>query len=254
MAKTVSKETSKILRLGESLRENPRTILLSIPVFSFGYAWHTLLGNKEKQAGSLGHMGIAFKNYHQHYWQNPALLKIAHSLFRKTAALANRESKPTVLLMCGKTALELGDEEAARKDLEEGIKEAKRVKDDYQGAFVLGHLGSLFLKQKKLEEAKTALDRALKTLEKAVEEKPDSLYYQVWISYVELALAEYYLVADDKKQARQWLSRAEKRIEKYDLGVRRLEAQKLRKQIEVATVLVFGLGIQVSNLFLGANG
>src|SRR3989344_3476159 len=62
MRKLRSHEQKRILLLGEKLRENPNTILLSIPVFMFCVIFYSLSGNKEGIAGSLGHCGIAFKN------------------------------------------------------------------------------------------------------------------------------------------------------------------------------------------------
>ena len=235
--KLKSKEPKRILHLGESLRENSKTILLSIPVFTFGLCYYSMISDKEGLAGAYGHMGIAFKNYHKHFWKKRFLLEIAYYLFRKAAELGGGKDRPTVLLKCGQTALELGDKKSAEKNYNEAIAEAKRLKDKYQKAYVSAHLADL-IKEKDFEKAEGMLTNSHEVLNQAIDKNPEALYFQIWISFVELALGQLYLSKADKNSARVWAEKAHARVEKYDLKVRKLDVKKLLSKIE-STARVF---------------
>ncbi|OGM26660.1 hypothetical protein A3D00_01000 [Candidatus Woesebacteria bacterium RIFCSPHIGHO2_02_FULL_38_9] len=232
MRKLRSHEQKRILLLGEKLRENPNTILLSIPVFMFGVIFYSLSGNKEGIAGSLGHCGIAFKNYHKHFWQKDFLLKIGFWLFNKSADYATGEGKVSTVLHAGQISLSLDNLNLARKKYEEALMVCKNQKVDTGiDGYIFVHLAVLDLKEKKLDKVKLNLDKALKILNIRLEENPKSLYLHIWMSLLELTMGEYYLTVGDKMLARAWAEKAQNRTEKYDLKVRKLDVKRLLSRI-----------------------
>src|SRR3989344_9424212 len=94
-------EPNKLLALGEKLRENPDTILLSIPVLGLGIILFSLTEDKENLAGAYGHLGLAFRLYHKHHWQSPVLLKIAYWLLSQSARINAGLGQPTVRMVMG---------------------------------------------------------------------------------------------------------------------------------------------------------
>lgn len=67
MSKVKSDEEKGILKLGESVREHPKGIIFSVPIFLLGFIYYSLTGDRKGVAGALGHCGIAFKNYYRHH-------------------------------------------------------------------------------------------------------------------------------------------------------------------------------------------
>lgn len=229
--KVKSHERRKILLLGETIRENPRTILLSIPIFFFGFIFYTLIGDKEGKAGSFGHCGITFKNYHRHYWQKDFLLKIAYFLFDKSSQYATGEGRVSDFLHCGKTALVLGNTPLALKKYNEALKEAKKIGHKSMPGYIFSHIAALKLESKDIDKAKEYLKKAHDILTRALKERPDSMYLHIWMSQVELMYGEYWLAAGDKRRALSWAKMAESRAMKYSLKVRKLDAKKLLEKI-----------------------
>lgn len=231
-------EPNKLLALGEKLRENPDTILLSIPVLSFGLILFSLTGDKEALAGAYGHLGLAFRLYHKHHWQNPVLLKIAYWLLSRSALINTGMGQPTVRMVMGGIASDLGNYDEAKKEYELGIKMAKDLKDNLQAAFITGHLGRLEIKTGDLPTAKKTLNSSLKVLSAAVK-KDSSPRLHIWLSNVEIGLSEWFLAAGDKTQAKIWADKVTARAEKYDLKTRKLDAAKLLEKITASAVVVF---------------
>lgn len=229
--KVKSHEERRILLLGETVKENPRTILLSIPIFFFGLLFYSLIGDGAGVAVSLGHCGISFKNYHRHYWQKDFLLKIAYFLFDKSSQYATGEGKVSDFLHCGKTALALGDSSLALKKYGEALKEARRIRHQSIAGNIYAHMAAVELERKSLSRAKEYLVRAHKILDKSIKEKPNSLYIHIWLSGAELISGEYCLAKGDKEVARVWAKKAESRAMKYNLKVRKLDANKLLEKI-----------------------
>ena len=234
--KTKSQERRRILELGESLRENPGTILLSVPIFFFGYLFYSIIGDKEGVAGSLGHCGITFKNYYKHYWKQDFLLKIAYRLYDKSAQYATGEGKVSTIHHAGQVALELGDVELAEKRYKEALSEARRLKLVNIEAYVIDHMAQLEIERGNYELAKEYLDGAYNILSKAVKKEPKSMYLHIWLSSVEINTANYWLAVGDKNKARIWAKHAQKRADKYDLKMRKKDVKKIMDKLVSAGV------------------
>lgn len=213
---TAITEPNKLLAIGEGLRENPKTILLSIPVLGFGVFWFGLIGDKHARAGAYGHLGLAFRLYYKHHWQNKIFLKIAYWLLDHAHS---GEGSPTVKMVMGGISAELGDKSQAITDFETGIKMALKIKDEPQAAFIESHLGKLLLDKKHL-------DHAYKVLSKFALNKSDQRPH-IWLSNVELGYSEWYLWKGDKVRANIWVKKAQFRANKYKLETRKLDVQRL---------------------------
>ncbi|MEK7188391.1 MAG: hypothetical protein AAB685_00885 [Patescibacteria group bacterium] len=227
-----SHDIRKILIFGESLRENPKTILFSIPIFIFGILFYFLIGDKEGVAGSLGHMGISFKNYHKHFLQKDFLLNIAYFLFEKSSLSASGEGKVSAILHAGQTVFVLEDFKTAISKYKEALTEIskEKVTTGIEG-YIFSHLATVEIKKKDFKKAEKYLDRALKVLALKIKEKPDSLYLHIWFSHLELTYGEYFLAIGKKREARVWTEKAKQRAEKYDLKVRKHDVSKLFKRL-----------------------
>lgn len=213
-------EPNKLLALGESLRENPKTILLSIPVLGFGILWFGMIGNKYAQAGAFGHLGLAFRLYYKHHWQNKIFLRIAHKLLENAQS---GEGSPTVIMVMGGISAELGDKTQAKRDYEQAIKIALKIGDVPQAAFIESHLGKLLLDKKHL-------DHAYKVLSKFAQNKREQRPH-IWLSNVELGYSEWYLAKLNKKMALYWANKTLTRANKYKLETRKLDVANLLKKI-----------------------
>lgn len=236
MAKKLkSHETSKLLALGEKLRENPKTILLSVPIFLIGTVWFSLKKDEEKLAGSFGHLGITFKNCYKHHWQQKFLLILAAKSFAISAKHAPLKDKPAVLLKLGQTWIELEKIELGQRIYEEGIKIAEKIKDFPMVGYILAHRGRLFASQKKPELAWQDLKKAEEYIRQGIKKRKDSLYYQIWLSGVELDISDYYLTLKETEKALEWVKKAGRRAEKFSLETRKLDAQKMLKKIRAVT-------------------
>lgn len=235
------REENKLLAIGERLRENPRTILLSIPVLGWGIFWFGLMGDRDALAGAFGHLGLTFRLYYKHHWQNKTFLKIAYWLLLQAARLGTGDGQPTVRMVMGTIAAELENQEQAQVDYEAGIQMAKKIKDEPQAAFIESHLGKLLLDKKRL-------DHTYKVLSQFAKGKTD-MRPHVWLSNAEIGLSEWYLAAGDKKRARLWANKVAARADKHDLKTRRLDAQNLKKKISVAVILLLSF-YPTQDLFL----
>lgn len=230
-------EPNKLLALGEKLRENPDTILLSLPVLAWAIVWYGWTGNKPAQAGGFGHLGLAFKLYYKHHWQNQILLKIAYWLLTQALLCGDRDGQPTVKMVMGSISLDLGDKNQAKSDYEQAVNMAKNIGDQNQMAFVLGHLGRIKTQLGDFVGAKKDLDLGLKILTRALK-KDSAPRLHIWISNVELAMSEWYLAAGDKKRAKLWVQKVATRAEKYDLKTRKLDAKNLLSKIANPLVII----------------
>lgn len=237
-----SHSTQKLLIFGEKVRENPRTILLSIPIFIFALIYYWITGYREGVAGSLGHMGIAFTNFYKHNWQQNFLLRIGYFLFGKSTEFATGEGKVSAILHCGQAAILLKDFELARRKSLEALREVKKenVKTGIEG-YIYGHyLGKIELETENVGKARGHVERGLKILKEKSKRSRGSLYLQVWLSGTELTMAEYWLAKKDEEASRIWAERAKARADKYNLKVRKLDAKKLFTRIgKVATAFVY---------------
>ena len=238
-------EPNKLLALGERLRENPDTILLSIPVLGLGIILFSLTEDKENLAGAYGHLGLAFRLYHKHHWQSPVLLKIAYWLLSQSARINAGLGQPTVRMVMGGISSDLGNYSQAQKDYELGIQMAKGLKDSWQAAFIASHLGRLETKTGNLVGAKKNLDDSLKILSAAVK-KDSSPRLHIWLSNTEIGLSEWFLAAGDKIQAKTWADKVSARAEKYDLKTRKLDAANLLAKISTPIVFVVSTGLKLA--------
>ena len=229
--KVKSHEKRRILLFGETIRENPRTILLSIPVFFFGFLFYSLIGDREGKAGSLGHCGITFKNYYRHHWKKKFLLEIAYFLINSSSKLATGEGKVSNFIHCGQIAFTLGKHPLAVSKFREALKEAEDINHKSIQGNIYNHMAIVELKKGKLNEARKYLDKAVDILEGAVKKKPDSLYLHVWFSGAELVMGEYFIKKGDKGSAKKWAIKAQKRVKKYNLKTRKQDVKNLLKRI-----------------------
>ncbi len=219
-----------LLSLGESLRENPRTILLSIPILGFAIVWLTLTGNREGEAGGYGHLGLTFKLLYKHHWKKEFLQTIAYTLFSKAAELSTGEGRPTILLKMAQISGERGDWKRARDEIEQALELARQVGDEAQYSYLLAHLGRIKIMLNDMPGAKEDLEESLKDLTE-ITNKESTMRLQVWMSTPEMILSEWYLAAGDKKNAKLWAEKVIARSEKYDLKTRKLDGQNLLKRI-----------------------
>lgn len=213
-------EPNKLLALGERLRENPKTILLSIPVLGFGIVWFGLIGDKFAQAGASGHLGLGFRLYYKHHWQNKIFLRIAYKLLENAM---EGEGSPTVRMVMGGISAELGDKVQAQQDYELGIKMSLAIKDAPQAAFIESHLGKLLLDKKHLDHAYKVLN---KFAQNKLEQRP-----HIWLSNVELGYSEWYLSKLNKNLALIWANKAKNRADKYQLETRKLDVENMIRKI-----------------------
>jgi tetratricopeptide (TPR) repeat protein len=228
-------EPNKLLALGEKLRENPQTILLSLPIFGWGILWFKLAGDKDGLAGAFGHLGLAFKLYYKHHWQNKSFLKISYHLLSEAAKQGTGNGQPSVRMVMGSIALDLGNNLQAKWDYELAIRMSRKIKDFNQTAFIMGHLGRVKTILGDFVGAKKDLDRGLKILSKTIK-RDKSPRLQIWISNLELAMSEWYLACGDKKKAKLWAIAVSRRSHKYDLKTRKLDANNLLSKISASIV------------------
>lgn len=234
---TQTHEPNKWLALGERLRENPRTILLSIPVLGAGVLWFGLVEDKNAQAGAFGHLGLTFRLYYKHHWQNKFFLRLAYYLLSQAAELGTGDGQPTVRMVMGGIAADLGNLGQAKNNYDKGVTLAKRINDPIQAAFVESHLGRLEIQNHHLPAAQKHLDHAYKVLSQFATNKTDARPH-IWLSNAEIGYGEWYLAAGDKKRAKLWTDKVAARANKYNLKTRRLDAQKLLQKISAVTLLV----------------
>ena len=226
-----SHEQRNLLLWGESIRENPRTILLSIPIFLFGIFYYTLIKDDKGLAGSYGHLGIAFKNYHKHYWQQPFLLQIAYKLIDNASHKSQGEGLVSTILHCGQVAKDLQNYSLAEVKFKQALFQAHKLKQYVQLGYILSHLASVHVAQQRFDVAFRELNQSLKILQSGIKQKPTSLYYQIWLSHGELTMSEYYLAIRDYKQAKKYAQQALNRSQKHQLKFRQQEAHQLLNRI-----------------------
>jgi len=224
------REQFSLLAWGEIIRENPATIWFSIPILLFSAVWSWLSDNREQLAGSFGHLGIAFELINKYHWRHPLFLDLAYWSFRKARRTGVGDGQPTVSLKLGSIAEQRGDLAAAKAFIEEGIGMCRKLKDVPQRAFLTAHLGRVKTKLGDFAGAKADLESSLKTLTKSIK-RESTFRLQVWASTAEMGLAEWYLAAGDKKQAKTWADKVAARAAKHDLKTRNLDAAKLLSEI-----------------------
>lgn len=240
-----------MLAFGERLRENPRTIWLSIPVLAAAILLARMIRNKEMEAGASGHLGLTFRLLYKHHWRQPRLLDIAYALFSSAARTGAGSGQPSVRMAMGGVAMEKGNYSQALENYKEGFQLAKKMKDSNQAAFLRSHMGIAQIKLDQLPSAKKNLENAYRTLVKALKGNPKSLYLQVWASNAEIGMSEWFLAVGDKKRARIWAKKVAERADKYELKTRRLDAEKLLKRIVAAGIAV--IATQLKHLGLLVN-
>lgn len=209
-----------MLAFGERLREDPKTIWFSVPVLGFAVLLGRLTGNKEREAGGSGHLGLAFRLLYKHHWKQPRLLDIAYSLFSNAARIGTGNGQPSVRMAMGGVMMEKGEYKQAYENFLEGFEIAKKQGDFNQAAFLRTHVGIAQMKLGSLGQAKKNLDEAMRTLRKALAKNKQSLYLQVWMSNAELGMSEWYLAVGDKRKARVWAGKVAKRAQKWELRTR----------------------------------
>ena len=144
----------KFLSLGEQLRENPKTIWLSIPVLILGIMWYGIKGDKEGQTGGYGHLGLTFRLLHKHQGQSKLFLRISYWLFSQANHIGVGSGLPTVRLKMAQVVAQLGDLKQAKMDIESAIKLCQQTKDISQAAYITAHLGRIKIKLGDLAGAK----------------------------------------------------------------------------------------------------
>lgn len=247
----VTSEKNKMLAAGESLRENPKTIWLSVPVLGGAIILAKLTGNKEAEAGGSGHLGLTFRLIYKHQWKQPLLLDVAYALFKNAARIGTGGGQPSVRMAMGGVALEKNDPETALEDYRQGYSLAKRLKDANQAAFLQSHMGMAETRLGDLASAKRDVETAVKTLYSALKKNPNSLYLQVWTSNAEIGMSEWYLATGDKKKAKLWAEKVQKRAESFELKTRKLDAEKLLKRIAAAGIALAVIPLRFVSPFLG---
>ncbi|KKU28582.1 MAG: hypothetical protein UX80_C0004G0012 [Candidatus Amesbacteria bacterium GW2011_GWA2_47_11b] len=235
MSKNI-REQFKLLSLGEKLRENPKTIWLSVPAFLFSALWSTLVGNREELAGSFGHLGISWELIRKHHWKSGVFLDLALWSYQQAVKIGVGDGQPSVRLKIGSMYAEKGDLPRAKKYIEEGLALCRNIKDVPQGAFLLAHLGRIKTKLGDFAGAKKDLDKSLSIMEKILK-KDSSLRLHIWASTAEMGLAEWYLAAGDKKRAKLWAQKVATRATIHDLKTRALDAKDLLAKISAATTM-----------------
>lgn len=231
---TVTSEKNNMLAFGEKLRENPKTIWLSIPVFGTAILLGKLVGDKEMEAGGSGHLGLTFRLLYKHHWKQVKLLDIAYALFANAARIGTGNGQPSVRMAMGGVSMEKGEYKQALENYLEGFSLAKKQKDLNQAAFLQSHVGIAQIKLGELPAAKRNLENAMKILTKAITKNQLSLYLQVWMSNGELGMSEWYLAAADKKKAKDWAEKAAKRAKIWELKTREQDVANLLKRITLA--------------------
>lgn len=229
--KLISPEGNKLLKWGEQVRENPKTSMLSVPIFTMAGIVMILTGDKEGLAACFGHGGIAWKNYYKHNWRNPLLLRIALWDFETAARLSSGQGKPTVWLKCAETAQQLKLLDKAEDYYQRGIEAAKKISDVYQLAYVNAGYARLKMERGAFQEARELLNDARTVLKKGVDDLPDSLYLHVWYTQALIVTGEYYLATNDKKAAENYAREALAHSQEYKLSFRIHDAQMLLDKI-----------------------
>lgn len=214
----------RLLDLGESLRENPKTIYFSIPVLVISILWYWINKNSEGIAGGFGHLGITFMLLYKHRFQNKLLLRIAYRLFYRSSLYSISSSQPTVLLKMAQIKAEQGDLNQAKKDIESALKYCRQIKDLSQSAYIEAHLGRIKTKLGEFNSAKKNLDDSLRVLK--------NFSNQIWTSTAEIGLSEWYLSQNDKKKSLFWATKAKLRADKYSLKTRKLDVGRLLDKIQ----------------------
>jgi len=221
----------KFLSLGEQLRENPKTIWLSIPVLILGIMWYGIKGDKEGQTGGYGHLGLTFRLLHKHQGQSKLFLRISYWLFSQANHIGVGSGLPTVRLKMAQVVAQLGDLKQAKMDIESAIKLCQQTKDISQAAYITAHLGRIKIKLGDLAGAKRDLESSFRDLEKILK-KRSTMHHQIWMSTAEMGLSEWYFASGDKKQALLWAQKAAARAQKQDLKTRMLDISNLIHEIE----------------------
>lgn len=222
-----------LLATGESLREDPRTILLSFPVLAFAVVLYYFSENRPALASALGHLALSFRLFYKHHLRLKILLLIAYQLLSESAGIGAGDGQPTVRMVMGTIATEFGNLDQGESDFITGIKMASDINDKNQTAFIESHLGRLLVQKGELQKAKKHLDNAYKVLSLFVKNASDQRPH-IWISNTELGLSEYYLAVRDKEKAKHWADQAKSRADKYKLETRKLDVKKLMSQITQA--------------------
>ena len=153
-------------------------------------------------------------------------------LINSSSKLATGEGKVSNFIHCGQISLTLGKHPLAMRKFKEALKEAKDTNHKSIQGNIYSHMAIVELKRGKLNKTRKYLDKAVDILEGAVRKKPDSLYLHVWFSGAELTMGEYWLAAGDRKKALLWAKKARRRVNKYDLKVRKLDAENLISKIK----------------------
>lgn len=229
--KLISPEKVNLLKWGEVVRENPKTILLSIPIFKLSLLLYFLKRDRGGMAASFGHLGIVFKNYYKHSYQKRFFLRLALFCFKKSARLAVGPGRPTVLLKCAETAEQLGDPSDAEKYFDEAIREAKTYNDLEQLAYVQAGYSRFKITLGLKDEAKILIEESENVLRNMVRKFPDSLYLHIWFTQSLIVMGEYFLAVGDKKSALKFGVEALEHSQKYDLRFRIHDAQILLDKI-----------------------
>ncbi len=224
-------EASRLLSFGERVRENPKTTLFSVPIFLVGCFWFTIKNNREKFAGSFGHMGITFKNYYKHNLKLKLFLKLAIGCFRICERHTPLKDRPTVLLKLGQSYIELGRDEIGEDIFNKAVKVTKDMFDNPQLGYVLSHRGRLYLSQGKMDKAWSDFEKALRFINKGIKNNKDSMYYHIWLSGLELDIAEFMIKSGRENEAIDWAKKAQKRAKKYGLSTRVIDARKCLERI-----------------------
>lgn len=235
---TVTSEKNKMLAFGEKLRENPKSIWLSVPVLGAAILLGKLIGDKEMEAGGSGHLGLSFRLLYKHHWKQTKLLDIAYELFANAARIGVGNGQPSVRMAMGGIAMEKGDNKKALGNYFDGFNLAKKQKDLNQAAFLQSHMGIAQIKLDDLSSAKKNISEAMRRLSQALKKQPNSLYLQVWMSNSELGMSEWYLAAGDKKNAKVWAEKVAKRAKRWELKTREQDAKNLLKRITAACVVL----------------
>jgi predicted ATPase len=136
--------------------------------------------------------------------------------------LVHRERIP--LGDMGAAAIELGDYDRAEAWLEKSLELARRVRDNHQEAFCLGHLGWMRLSRSLAGEAYPLLSQALE-----ISLASDLHIYRSWLL---AGLAEYHLLCGDMQSARQAAHQSLELARRFTLSADLIRAEALVSRLD----------------------
>ncbi|MCG2685850.1 hypothetical protein L6258_00580 [Candidatus Parcubacteria bacterium] len=219
---------SKLIVWGEKIRENLKTLWLSVPFFVLGICLFSLIGDRDNLSRAWGHLGIVFKNAYRHKSPRRAYLKSALFSFKKALKGAAIEDSVGVRMTIAQTLSLLDDHEAALRTIQEAVFQARQVSP--AGALlgrVLVHQAQIQIAAGELKAGHQSLKEGWKYLEEALEKEPQDFHLQVWYTGAQLDWANYYRAVDKIEKSREWAQHALEDSRRWNLSFREHDARRI---------------------------